>query len=263
LGGLGAAEGAPVYVSWTPPSQIPSLLPWFGIAALLLLPGNRQAKAWWLLAPLLFVTVATEVVLRLGPSAGEFQEFLQLTVPASFGLGACWALAHLSIGKPRAAIGFGFLVTAEFFAVAALMLRDAPYGNAVSLLQKTVLTALAVFVIWIALGATGLLLKRTYRPVFLVRSFFGIVTLIVAIFFGSMVGLAALMGSQAPPLGSFLLAVLAVVAVLVGIVFPFIFLSFSNSVYRERLKGLLKLDPEVAPGAPALGSESALISRTS
>ena len=120
LGGLGTKQGPPVAFVWTMPNLLPLLLPWLVVLALLALPSNRNARAWWIWVPLAALALLGG---GLGAAADAldneaFGYSLQAAFAAAFGLAAVWLLGA---GLARCWRVLGIVLTALAFAAVSLL----------------------------------------------------------------------------------------------------------------------------------------------
>ena len=131
LGGLGTKQGPPVAFVWRMPNFLPMLLPWLVVLALLALPSNRSARAWWIWAPLVGVALLGSV---LGAAVGaadneELSSSAQAAGAAAFGLAAVWLLgAGLALRSPAVSI---VLMALAFTAASLLAFVVSPVSEQV------------------------------------------------------------------------------------------------------------------------------------
>jgi hypothetical protein len=247
---------------WTPPSLIPSFLPWLAILLLLLVKSNRCGRAWWIWLPLGCVAV----MMQLSQSAFEFLPsgtsdiFLELVGSLVIGVAAVWLLAPQLARSQRILTFLCFAPTLAGFSLFSCWVRqDWNDDGAIMALGMLVPLAISVFVISLALTLAGLACRGRYRPLgfylWLLASLFVVWLVIVAPFFG----LAMIVSGGQLPWQEFFLMVLVLTAVSFGMLLPFLILSSANSLFRERLKLLLHTEreapPPVLPPSPGAGPQ--------
>ena len=252
LGGLGAKEGAPVTYDWMLPNLVRPLLAWVVVLSLLLLKPNRCCPAWWVLVPMAVLAGGAQTLLGLTPlgSSGDGL-FLEGINAMAFGLAAVWLLAPFLARKHRFVTFLCFLpVMAIFSAITFALRQDWTESGSLTFAMVGVFLTLAVLVMALALFLTGLVCRRSYRPLavslWLLAMTVGVWFLIAAPIFA--IGTLA-SGGSAPWL-EFCGGLLMIAGVCFAIVLPFLLLSFFNALYRDRLKSLLHLEPPLPPSLP-------------
>lgn len=238
--------------TWIPGSLLPDVLPWLVLLGLLLLPRNRRLSAWWIWAPVVCAFVL-QGVLR------AFDEMLpgqpirmlgQAVLTLTFGLAALWLLANAVDRKSRFKTFLLSFVTICGLGFASYMLGWAGGGanpQSYELFFEGILVVMCGLIIPAALSLGGALCRRRYRPVALLAWTLvcaaGLTILVVLpfLFFGLLSSPGAVMWRE------FAVGVGLVVGFSFIIVLPFLFLAFANTLFRERLKSLLRLvQPEAA-----------------
>ena len=249
LGGLGAKEGAPVTYNWMLPNLIRPILSWAVVLSLLLLKPNRSCQASWIVLPMAILAGSAQTLLGLTPLGSDGSDFMLEGINAIvFGLAAVWLLAPFLARKHRFVTFLCFLpVTAIFSALTFAIRQDWSEGEPIMLVQIAVFLVLGVVVVALALFLTGLVCRRSYRPLaislWLLAMMVGLWFLIAAPIFA--IGTIA-SGGDAPWL-EFCGGLLLIAGICFVIVLPFLLLSFFNTLYRDRLKSLLHLAMAVPP----------------
>ena len=246
LGGLGLKQGAPVVYDWVAPSEIPQVLPWLAILALLLLKPNRCSSAWWVLIPLALVggvAMAPQSAVGFMPSS-QADMFMELISALGFGLAAVWLVSSYLGWKHRMLALLGILLGLAVISSLVLFVRQ---GLGSEMLQLGVMLALSVPVVSVALTLAGLVCRGRYGwlrlSLWLVAALVVLWLLVIGPFF-----LVAMISSRGDvPLGALFAVVGMATGITFGVILPFLVLSFVNGLYRERLKGLLHLGGAEAP----------------
>jgi hypothetical protein len=264
LGGLGAKEGVPISCQWTPPSLVPSVLPWLAVLLLLLARPNRCGRAWWIWLPLGCVAAAEhglKSAFNFLPS-GTADVFLGLAGSLAFGVAAVWLLAPQLARSHRILTFLCFAPTLAGFSFFSFLARqDWDEGGAAMALGMLVPLAISVFVISLAMTLAGLACRGRYRPLgfylWLLASLFVVWLVVVAPFFV----FAVIVSGGELAWSEFFIAILVLTAAGFGILLPFLVLASANSLFHERFKRLLiakretpppVLPPELAPLAGAV-----------
>ena len=261
LGGLGAKEGAPVSYRWIPPSLIPSFLPWLAVLLLFLAKSNRCGSAWWIWLPLGCVTameLMSQSALAFLPS-GTADIFLEMAGSLAFGVAAVWLLAPQLARNHRFITFLCLAPTLAGFSLFTFLMKQDWSGDDISLaLASLVPLAISVLVISIALTLAGLTCRGRHRPLgfylWLLASLFGVWLVIAAPFFG----FAMIASGGRVPWSEFFIVILIVTTVSFGTLLPFLILSSASPFFRERLKTLLHVKPEVPPILNASGPDTCL-----
>jgi hypothetical protein len=263
LGGLGARQGPQIPFSWRMPNLLPVVLPWLVVLALLALPSNRSMRAWWIWAPL-GVVALIGAVLQLPTAMTNDEGFhyvVQAVCSAAFGLAVAWLLGAVLARRGRIlAIA---LMTLAFAAISLLAFAMGPAGEQLSDLSRwepAVLLYLVLF--WVvdglvfvgALNLTGWRCRSRFTHV-RVALWLAVWLWAMWLVAGSVLGCVQTLTSG----GGFewlslVVAPIIFTLVSIAVVAPYLILSFTNSLYRERLKYLLRLPLEApitaAPDAP-------------
>jgi len=213
---------------------------------LLLLPANRLAQAWWVLAPVAAVCALGVLVRPVFSSAPtELLDQLGLAFTSlAFGLAALWLLAKHLGDLSRVAVFFLALVIMGAGALIAYAFQNDWEGTDPASMVLVLLPAIGALVVSLALTLSALMCRRTYRPFRLLvwLSLFILAGWLVAaapIWIPMMV-FSVVSGNEiefaAPLIFAALLAVITLVVVL-----PFLLLAFVEPHYRDRLTALLRL----------------------
>ncbi|MCL5096775.1 MAG: hypothetical protein M1608_04450 [Candidatus Omnitrophica bacterium] len=262
---MGPTEGAAVAYNWSSnwgePGAVFALLPWLGIALLLMLKPNRHLGAWLIWLPLVAL-ISLQTVLR---SNLEFlpTELLDILLGFSsalaLGLAAVW-LAAGSFGRRYRFVTFAamFGVLAGY-SICACVIQQGWESGGLQMVQQILLLGLGVLVVSIAVSLTGLLCRGGYHPfavclwlILLIPATWLVVTvpfMLIAV---------AASGGRAPWL-QLSIAVFLMAGICFVTLTPFMVLSFANSFHRERLKAILHLRIEApavlepSPTAEAVG----------
>jgi hypothetical protein len=250
LGGLGAKEGAPVSYHWTPPSLIPSFLPWLAVLLLLLAKPNRCGRAWWIWLPLGCVAVMEQ----LSQSAFEFlpsgtaDMFLEMAGSLAFGIAAVWLLAPQLARSHRLLTFLCLAPTLAGFSFFSYLVRQDwdEYGASLALAMLIPL-ALSVFVVAVAIFLAGLASRGRYRPLGLYLWIFLSLLVLWLVIATPFFGLAMIASGGRVPWSEFFIGILIITAVSFGTLLPFLILSSASPFFRERLKALLHVKPEAPP----------------
>ena len=250
LGGLGAKEGAPVSYQWTPPSLIPSFLPWLAVLLLLLVKSNRCGQTWWIWVPLGCVAV----IEQLSRSAFEFLSsggadiFLEMAGSLAFGVAAVWLLAPQLARSHRLLTFLCIVPTLGIFSLFSfLMKQDWGGGDTALALAMLVPLAIGVFVVAVAILLAGLACRGRYRPLGLYLWIFLSLLALWLVILTPFFAFAMIVSGGQLPWQEFFVVVLVLTAAGFVTLFPFLVLSSANSLFRERLKLLLHLGRETPP----------------
>ena len=260
LGGLGTKQGPPVAFVWRMPNLLPLLLPWLAVLALLALPSNRYARAWWIWAPLVALALlGTGLGVAADAANNEgFSYMVQTACAAAFGLAAVWLLGA-GLARRGRAISI-VLMALAFAAVSLLAFVVSPMFEQLWDLRQyepTILLYLLLF--WIAgglvyaggLNLTGWVCRKQFSclRVLLRLPFWLWVMWVVA---GGLLGCVMTFGFKDNFEWMGILVVPIVLALVsFGMILPYLILSFTSPFYRERFKCLLRLPTvECSPAAP-------------
>jgi hypothetical protein len=255
LGGLGAKEGAPVSYRWTPPSLIPSFLPWFAVLLLLLVRSNRCGRAWWIWLPVGCVAVTEQLLLSATgflPS-GTADMFLEMAGALAFGIAAVWLLAPQLARRHRFVTFLCLVPTLGGFSLFSFLVRqDWTLDGASLVLVMLVPLALSVLVVALAIFLAGLACRGRYRPLGLYLWIFLSLLALWLVILTPFFAFAMIVSGGQLPWQEFFVVVLVLTAAGFVTLFPFLVLSSANSLFRERLKTLLHVKPEVPPAIAPL-----------
>ncbi len=244
LKGLGDTEGPPVVYAWTPPNPLPHLLPWLAMLVLLLLKPNRTAKAWWIWLPLACVAAAEAIVRpRLEFVGSEVLDYFCMGFNSlALGIAAVWLLAPALGHRLRFLVFLKMLCVTAGVSAFCYLVRSEWDGPALGFVT---LVGVCVLVAVIGLSLAGVVCRRRYRPLALtlwVALFIAALWLLTAAPFAVIVWVS---NSNGPSWSEFLGVVLSLAGLTFGMILPFLVLGFASGLFRERLKGLLHLNPAV------------------
>jgi hypothetical protein len=268
LAGLGTKEGPPVHFHWTLPSLMPSLLPWLAMLGLLVLPSNRNPRAWWILAPLaVLAAVNASLEVFLEGARNEGVAFAgQAACAASFGLAAVWLLGA-GLGRRSRPAAFGLMVPVVVAFGFLAFVTTAAWEEIWDLRSWVSFVLLYALLYWTACGLlfaaalslTGRICRERFGPgrvclwlyFWLLALCLAVVTIVC-----SLITLVSPSDAEwAAPLAACGIVSLVSFAVFV----PFLVLSFTDSFWRERLGSLLHVaKPLGAPPAERPASGPAL-----
>ena len=265
---MGATEGPPVTYNWTAAGLMSPWLPWLAILALLALKPNRGWSAWWIWLPLAGLAAGWHCLeLALQNSKTDLPEgvlgiLLNIPVALAFGLAALWLLAsHL---RQRQCFGtlLGMLIVLAAFTVFSfaavagwglgtesilgLLIPRQASATAVAGefgLPVYVLLVLPALAITATLALCGLACRWRQRKwwfgLWLFLSLPAVWIVLSALLHGWFAG-----SPNGFPLIAFIMIGLFMAAVCFATMLPFLILSWSNALFRERLKALLHLKPQ-------------------
>lgn len=260
LGGLGTKQGPPSTFVWTVPNLLPVLLPWLVVLALLALPSNRTARAWWIWLPLAALAL-------LGGGLGAAADGLD-NETIGYSLHAAFAAAFgltvvLLLGAPLARCwrALGIVLTALSFAAVSLLafITNPLWERVLELSFLVIFWLLSGMVFAGALSLTGWMCRRRFSAVrVLLRLPFCLWGMwLVA---GSLLaGVVTLVSGGGFDWRGFAVGSVVLALVSFGVILPFLILSFACPFYRERLKDLLRLpttDASPPPASPVTTPES-------
>jgi hypothetical protein len=286
---LGATEGLPTNCNWTTAGLVPQFLPWLAMLGLLALKPNRGWSAWWIWLPLACLAGGCHCLKLASQGApnslieGALGVFLEVPVALAVGLAALWLLAPYLDCRHRFRTFLGILIVLvafTFFSFAARVgwgvemeqiasLLDPRHCAATAYAGVTALPFVVPLVLPIpglaaALVLCGLACRGRYRP-------FGLCLRLFASLLGVWGGLSGLVFAwwrialpghvEYPP---FFAIGLFMVALTFALLLPFVALSFTNSLFRERLMGMLQLQREAPPpiSLPATKPASGVLEHT-
>ena len=261
MGGLGTKQGPQAGFVWTLPNLLPLLLPWLVVLALLALPSNRNARAWWIWVPLVGCALLDAgLATTFDAQNSEMVSYLiQGGLAAAFGLAAIWLVAgglaqrHRATANVRTALTFG-IVSLIAFAVG-------PAGEQVWDLSQWEPLALLVYLpmFWLtgglvyagALNLVGCTCRKRLDCMRVSVWFPGCLLALWLVAGSVMAGVLTFVSGggfdwSASAIGSSVFTLVSF-----GVALPFLILSFACPFYRERLKSLLRLPPPEPLPAPA------------
>jgi hypothetical protein len=246
LGGLGAKEGPPVTYDWMRASMLPVALPWLAILLLLVFKPNRFPRAWWILAPLACLTCSIGYVPEIWPSMpSQLDEVLHdLVVALAFGVAAVWLLSAYLKSRFRILNVLGFLLVLEFFSFVVFVFTQDWDELGAEAVEIGIALALSAAVIPAAAGLAGLLCRKRYRPLVLCV---GMLVMLLGVWMLVLLPIFLIQTAGNVPVSQVVAPVLVIAGICFGVLLPFLLLSFSNSLFRERLIQLLRLAPELPP----------------
>jgi hypothetical protein len=242
------------------PNLLPVLLPWLVALGLLALPSNRNARAWWIWAPLVVVALlgfGVEAAFDAESNDG-LSYIVQAVCAAGFGLTAIWLLGA-GLARRCRALGI-VLVALAFAAVSLLAFAVSPAGEQMrDLSGREPLLLLYLLLFWIAgglvyagaLNLTGRMCRKRFTRVrvSLRLPFWLWVMWIVA--GGLLGGVVTLVSGSHFDWPDFAVGSVVLTLVSFGVILPFLILSFACPFYRDRLKSLLRLPPPETASAAA------------
>ena len=258
VGGLGAERGPAAVFTWPVPNLLPLLLPWLAVLALLALPSNRNARAWWIWAPLVGLALLGAGLGTAADAADNegLSYSVQAAGAAAFGLAAIWLLGA---GLARRCQALSIVLMALAFAAVSLpaFVVSPVWEQLWDLRRWMPAILLYLLLFWIAgglvfagaLNLTGRMCRKRFgrlRVALLLPLWLWVMWLVVGGLVGCVETLVAgdnfewselLVGSIVLSLASF------------AVILPSLILSFTSSFYCERLKDLLRL-PTAASAPP-------------
>ncbi len=238
-----------------PGSLFPGVVPWLAILGLLLLRRNREAAAWWVLLPLI-CSYAFQPLLRslLSTFLNQPWDWFEIAAKAlAFGVAAAWLVSGYLAWRHRFLAFLGqFLFMAGFGALALACTID--WDTDFELPVTATMLGISSLAVSLALTFAGLLCRRQYRPVRLsICIVLGL--LVFSFLITAPIFVFAMIASGQPAIWEFVSGILTLVIICVGVLAPFVVLSFASEFYRERLTGLLKIGQPEPP--PVLGARPA------
>jgi hypothetical protein len=242
-----------VIYRWTMPSLMPLLVPWLAILGLLALPGNRNAQAWWIWAPLGLVAGLVLGVNRLAENFSPAGEAIStgglLVTSAAFGLAAAWLLGRTLKGQVRGLVFVALLLIVTVVGLANILVSQ----------EADAMEATAMGV-GMGLGSLGLALALTLAALCCRRRYsFGRLTswTLLWLLGGWLLGMIPFCVLLAVQQTGFVgwYAPLLVGSMIAGcsfaVLLPFLALAGLNGFYRDRVAGMLGLTcPGAEPGNP-------------
>jgi hypothetical protein len=246
---LGETDGAPIEVEWAPPSKVPSLLPWIVLLALLALKRNRTPDAWYVLAPVILIVGldASRNLLANMMDPDGLDMFLVTGRIMILSLAAMWLLLPwLKSAHPIITLS----KTIPLLSVVSIMMAFGGRGRhemfGTEFLLLLLLSGMLGVALPLVLMLSGWRCKHRYSPWrFLVWttiwSFAGAALVLIPL------AVIAIISSSSPPFLELLAALGICTAVIIGLLLPFLILSFVNAFHRDRFRSWLRSE---APDAP-------------
>lgn len=247
LGALGPKEGPPVDYDWAP--TFPAVLPWIGIVLLLLLPANRNVRAWWILTPLLLIN-ATRWIAASFPLfiPSEAIDLLGAAfVGLAFGISALWLASPYLTRPSRWAVFFLMLLVLAI--ASGLAYLGALDFSEVGAQEFGMLMFLAVLTLMVAmaLSLTARVCRRRPTAIGLSMVLFLWLAVLWMIPGCAVWAISRISGSLGPQ-GYMIMGTMLVMALVTFVVvWPFVLLALVSSWYRERLVHLFDLAKPVPP----------------
>lgn len=245
LGALGSRDGSPIAYDWVLPGIAPLLLPGLVILGLLTLKPNRCARAWLIWLPLGCVIAFTLAPPPILPSGTDF--FLDVIAALAVGLAAVWLLSNHLHQQHRLLTFLCLLLALAGFSLLAAVLRQGWSLIDVESFQVGILLAVAVLASSLALSLGGLICRGRYRPLGFYLWLFIVMAVAWLVITGPFFLLALIAAGGTITWSEFFVPVLAVAVVNYATLLPFLILSSASPFYRERLKALLNVKPELPP----------------
>ena len=265
---MGDPEGPPLVYNWAVTGVASPLLPWLAILALLAFKPNRGWSAWWIWLPLAVLAAAChwlEPALkdpRSGLPDGVLEILLNIPAALAFGLAALWLLASHLRRSHRLGTCFATLIVLAgftlftFSAVAGWGLgRESILGLLVPRqagatavtgqfgLPVFALPVLLALGIAATLALCGLACRRRQRTWwFCLWLFLSLPAVWIAM--SALLNWWFAGSADRFPLIAYVMIGLFLAAVSFATWLPFLVLSWSNALFRERLKALLHLKPQ-------------------
>jgi len=245
LGALGSRDGSPIDYNWVPPGIAPLLLPWLVILGLLILKPNRCAGAWLIWLPLGCVFAFILAPLPIRPAGTDF--LLDVIAALAVGLAAVWLLSNYLRQQHRLLTFLCLLLALAGFSVLAFVSRQGLSLLTIESLQVGIVLAVGVLASSVALSLGGLICRGRYRPLGLYLWLFLSLTAIWLVMVAPFFLIALIVSGGRIAWSGFFVPVLAVATVNFATLLPFLILSSASPFFRERLKALLHVKPEVPP----------------
>lgn len=229
------------------------MLPWLVVLLLLLVKSNRCGLVWWIWLPLGCMAVAEQL---LRPAFGFLpsvvaDQFLDMTSALTFGIAAVWLLAPQLARSHRLLTFLCILVILAGFSFFSFLVRQDWDMDSMSIALVLMFPlSVGILVIATAILLTGLACRGHYRPQMqYLLIFLSLLTLWLMIIMPFFVIAVIATGGQIlwRECGEVLISILVLSATNFATLLPFLVLSASNSLFRERLKALLHVKPEGPP----------------
>ncbi|MGD0209275.1 MAG: hypothetical protein ABSC89_16885 [Verrucomicrobiota bacterium] len=245
LGALGSRDGSPIDYNWVLPGIAPLLLPWLAILGLLILKPNRCAGAWLIWLPLGCVLAFILVPLPIRPAGTDF--LLDVIAALAVGLAAVWLLSNYLRQQHRLLTFLCLLLALAGFSVLAFVSRQGLSLLTIESLQVGIVLAVGVLASSVALSLGGLICRGRYRPLGLYLWLFLSLTAIWLVMVAPFFLIALIVSGGRIAWSGFFVPVLVAAMVNFATLLPFLILSLVSPFFRERLKALLHVKPEVPP----------------
>jgi hypothetical protein len=243
---------------WTPPSLLPSLIPWLGILLLFLLPPeNRVGSAWWIWLPLIaIVAVIRNLEWALGDFPSEAQGLLETAfIALGFGHAAVWLLAE-RLGRRHRALTFLSITLALGCASGLTFMVQQDWGE--ELVYALFIIMPLGLAVLVGAGAISVAGWRVGRAFGVVRTSLRLAIVLFALWFLiclPFVVIGWIQSGGEVPWGELAGGLGLMSGLHLATLLPFVVLSFCSGLFRQRLELLLNLDREVPPliePAPAM-----------
>jgi len=250
LGALGSRDGLPIAYNWGLPSIAPLLLPWLAILGLLALKPNHGWSAWWIWLPLAGLAAGWHCLelalqsLRTGLPEEMLEVLLDIPVALAFGLAAVWLLSNYLRQQHHLLTFLCLLLTLAGFSLLVAVSWSLMTTNS---LQVGIVLAVGVLVSSVALSLGGLICRGRYRPLGLYLWLFILLAVVWLVIVAPSFLFALMTSGGRIAWNELFVPVLAVATVNFATLLPFLILSSASPFFRERLKALLHVKPEVPP----------------
>jgi hypothetical protein len=235
---------------WTPPSLLPLLIPWLGILLLfLLVPENRDGRAWWIWLPLVAVVAAMRSLeWVLGHFPSELQGLLETAfIALGFGHAAVWLLAE-RLGRRHRVLTFLSIILVLGFASGLTFMVQQDWGEELVYAFFILMPlGLAVLVGAVAISVAG---WRVGRELGVVRTSLRLAIVLFALWFLICLPFVVIGGIQSGgdvPWGELAGGLGLMGGLHLATLLPFVVLSFCSGLFHQRLELLLNLDRELPP----------------
>ncbi len=235
-----------------PPSVLPTLVPWLALLALLLRKSTRCLQAWGVWIPVCLISGLVAALRSAEPALpSDAIDFCgSIVLGLAFATAALWLIADKLAWRHRF---LTFLVCAFGLAIGATAVVLLTIG--IEGLQGAMMALSAGFaavLVALALMFTGLLCRKKYGPG-RITIWMVICSCVIAALMLTPIIVAAMLGAgSGPRVGEFFISVAVFGGACAVVVLPFLVLAFTNSLYRDRLKGLLHLGAQASAPSPAV-----------
>jgi hypothetical protein len=155
----------------------------------------------------------------------------------------------------------GMLLAQEAFGLVAFALRQGWESIGPETLALGMFLAVSVLVISVAMSLAGLMCRGRYGWLRLSLWLIAALVVVWLLIIGPFLIIMLLVQGGNFPMSALFGFVGVTVGITLGVLLPFLVLSYVNGFYRERLKGLLHLDgtaapPMITPPVPAIAPAS-------